>query len=131
MALRSHWKANKAEVVAENGVVTAMQPQAAEAGLAILIDVSWSKRRILEVYLNIAQFDTAVFGVEAAARHYFGKSARKLNDREAALLAAALPSPERSCEQGIPSRGSTARRSCCSAPSRKFSWSGPRSISAS
>lgn len=70
--------------------------KALEAGLAVLIEIFWTKRRILEVYLNIAQFDTAVFGAEAAAKHYFGKPALELSDAEAALLAASLPSPESS-----------------------------------
>ncbi|MBT8409801.1 MAG: transglycosylase domain-containing protein, partial [Alphaproteobacteria bacterium] len=48
----------------------------------------------LEVYLNVAEFDTGVFGVEAAAQHHFGISAAKLNTRQAALLAAVLPNPK-------------------------------------
>jgi len=58
-----------------------------------LIDLEWPKRRILEVYLNLAEWGKGVFGVEAAARHYFHKSADRLNAREAALLATALPDP--------------------------------------
>ncbi len=65
-----------------------------EIPLALGLDRLWSKRRILEVYLNIAEWGEGVFGAEAAARVYFGKSAKQLNAREAALLAAALPNPK-------------------------------------
>ncbi|MGK2942534.1 MAG: monofunctional biosynthetic peptidoglycan transglycosylase [Immundisolibacter sp.] len=58
-----------------------------------LMELLWPKRRILEVYLNVAQFGGSVFGVEAAARTYFDKPAAALSPQEAALLAAALPSP--------------------------------------
>lgn len=64
-----------------------------EIPIAYAIDFAWPKRRIIEIYLNIAQFGPGVFGAEAAARHHFGKSAKKLTPREAALLAAALPAP--------------------------------------
>ncbi|MGH6836183.1 MAG: monofunctional biosynthetic peptidoglycan transglycosylase [Methylocella sp.] len=67
--------------------------KAIEIPLALLIDLAWSKRRILEVYLNLAEWGEGVFGAEAAARHYFHKSADKLDAREAALLATALPDP--------------------------------------
>lgn len=66
-----------------------------EIPLALLIGVEWSKRRILEVYLNVAEWGDGIFGAEAAARHYFNKSADKLDAREAALLATALPAPSR------------------------------------
>ena len=65
-----------------------------EAWLSILIELSWSKQRILEVYLNIAEFGPGVYGVVAASRVYFGKPASRLTDPEAALLAAVLPSPK-------------------------------------
>lgn len=65
-----------------------------EIPLAMLIDFAWPKRRILEVYLNIAEWGDGIFGAEAAARHYFHKSADRLDAREAALLASALPSPQ-------------------------------------
>ena len=64
-----------------------------EAVLAVYIDLTWSKRRVLEVYLNIAQFGEEVYGVENAARHFFNKPARRLTRREAARLAAVLPNP--------------------------------------
>ncbi|MGR3502725.1 monofunctional biosynthetic peptidoglycan transglycosylase [Pseudaestuariivita sp.] len=66
-----------------------------EAALTPVVELVWSKRRILEVYLNVAEFDTGVFGVEAAARHYFGVSAAALDARQASRLAAILPSPKR------------------------------------
>jgi monofunctional biosynthetic peptidoglycan transglycosylase len=55
----------------------------------------WPKRRILEVYLNSAEFGRGVWGVEAASRHFFHKPAAMLNRHEAALLAAVLPNPKR------------------------------------
>lgn len=66
-----------------------------EAGMTPLVEAVWSKRRILEVYLNVAEFDEGVFGVEAAARHYFDTGPDRLTARQAALLAAVLPSPKR------------------------------------
>lgn len=66
-----------------------------EVGYTLLIEFFWSKQRILEVYLNIAEFGEGVYGVEAAAQRYFGKSAARLTYHEAALLAAVLPSPKR------------------------------------
>jgi monofunctional glycosyltransferase len=66
-----------------------------EAYLTVVIETLWPKRRILEVYLNIAQFGDTVFGVGAASRMYFGKSPAQLSTREAALLAAVLPNPVR------------------------------------
>jgi monofunctional biosynthetic peptidoglycan transglycosylase len=67
--------------------------KAIEIPLALVIDVAWSKRRILEVYLNMAEWGEGIFGAEAAARHYFHKSVDRLDAREAALLATALPDP--------------------------------------
>jgi monofunctional biosynthetic peptidoglycan transglycosylase len=67
--------------------------KAIEIPLALLIDLEWPKRRILEVYLNLAEWGDGIFGAEAAARHYFQKSADRLDAREAALLATALPDP--------------------------------------
>lgn len=66
-----------------------------EAGLTVGVETVWSKKRILTVYLNIAEFGDGVFGVEAAAQRYFGKSASRLTQSEAALLAAVLPNPLR------------------------------------
>jgi monofunctional biosynthetic peptidoglycan transglycosylase len=69
--------------------------KALEAGLALSLEALWSKERILEVYLNIAEFGDGVFGVEAASRRFFGKPASGLTREESALLAAVLPSPRR------------------------------------
>jgi len=66
-----------------------------EAGLTVGIETVWSKKRILTVYLNIAEFGEGVFGVEAAAQRYFNKPASRLTMSEAALLAAVLPNPIR------------------------------------
>ena len=67
--------------------------KAIEALLTPVVEALWPKRRILEVYLNVAEFDEGVFGVQAAARHYFGVDAADLNAVQAARLAAILPSP--------------------------------------
>lgn len=69
--------------------------KALEAGFTVCLETLWSKRRILEVYLNVAQFGPDIYGVEAASHRYFGKSAAQLNLHEAALLAAVLPNPVR------------------------------------
>jgi len=66
-----------------------------EAGLTLGMETVWSKKRILTVYLNIAEFGDGVFGVEAAAQRYFHKPASRLTQAEAALLAAVLPNPIR------------------------------------
>jgi monofunctional biosynthetic peptidoglycan transglycosylase len=65
-----------------------------EAWFTVLLELLWSKQRILEVYLNIAQFGDRLFGVEAAGQQFFAKSASQLSREEAALLAAVLPGPE-------------------------------------
>jgi monofunctional biosynthetic peptidoglycan transglycosylase len=67
--------------------------KALEIPLALVLDLIWSKRRMIEIYLNIAEWGEGTFGAEAAARRHFGKSARELTRREAALLAASLPNP--------------------------------------
>jgi monofunctional biosynthetic peptidoglycan transglycosylase len=64
-----------------------------EAYFTLLIELSWPKERILEVYLNIAQFGDGVYGVEAAARRFWRKPAARLDSFEAATLAAVLPNP--------------------------------------
>jgi monofunctional biosynthetic peptidoglycan transglycosylase len=66
-----------------------------EVWFTVWIEFLWPKRRILEVYLNSAQFGRGVWGVQAAGRHFFGKDAARLTREEAALLAAVLPSPTR------------------------------------
>jgi monofunctional biosynthetic peptidoglycan transglycosylase len=68
--------------------------KALEAAITPAVEAVWSKRRILEVYLNVAEFGEGVFGVEAAARHHFGVAAKDLTDVQAARLAAVLPSPK-------------------------------------
>lgn len=68
--------------------------KALEAMITPLVEALWSKRRILEVYLNVAEFDEGVFGVEAAARHYFGVGPEALTPTQAARLAAILPAPK-------------------------------------
>ena len=65
-----------------------------EAGLAMAVDGLWPKRRILEVYLNIAEFGPGIYGVEAASQLYFGIPARQLSAAQAARLAAVLPNPK-------------------------------------
>jgi monofunctional biosynthetic peptidoglycan transglycosylase len=67
-----------------------------EAWFTLWLEWLWPKARILEVYLNVVELGDGVFGVEAAARRHFGKSAAQLDAHESALLAAMLPSPRRS-----------------------------------
>jgi monofunctional biosynthetic peptidoglycan transglycosylase len=66
-----------------------------EAGITVLIEAAWSKQRILEMYLNIAEFGRGTYGVQAASQRYFDKDAARLSQSEAALLAAVLPAPTR------------------------------------
>jgi monofunctional biosynthetic peptidoglycan transglycosylase len=68
--------------------------KAIEAVWTPLTEAVWSKRRIVEIYLNVAEFDEGVFGVQAAARHYFGVDAANLSALQAGRLAAILPSPK-------------------------------------
>jgi monofunctional biosynthetic peptidoglycan transglycosylase len=65
-----------------------------EVPLAYVMTAFWPKDRMMEVYLNVAQFGPGIYGAEAASRHYFGKSVSQLSRREAVLLAVALPNPE-------------------------------------
>ncbi|MEM9939504.1 MAG: monofunctional biosynthetic peptidoglycan transglycosylase [Pseudomonadota bacterium] len=69
--------------------------KAPEAWMAVFIDGFWGKRRVMEVYLNIAEWGDGLFGIEAAAWGRFGKPASDLTPAEAALLAAVLPSPNK------------------------------------
>ena len=78
--------------------------KALEIPLALAVELAWSKHRILEIYLNIAEWGEGVFGAEAAAQAAFGKSATALTAREAALMATSLPNPVRR-HAGRPSRG--------------------------
>ncbi|MGC1497722.1 MAG: monofunctional biosynthetic peptidoglycan transglycosylase [Sulfitobacter sp.] len=68
--------------------------KAMEALMTPLVEAIWTKRRIVEVYINIAEFDEGVFGVDAAAQHYFGVKPSQLTATQAARLAAILPSPK-------------------------------------
>ncbi|MGH8205221.1 MAG: monofunctional biosynthetic peptidoglycan transglycosylase [Steroidobacteraceae bacterium] len=80
-----------------------------EAAFTVCIDALWPKERVLEIYLNIAQFGRGVYGVDAAARHFFGKSAARLTSTDSALLAAVLPDPDR-LRVNAPSRYVLGRR---------------------
>lgn len=65
-----------------------------EAVITLMIETTWSKRRILEVYMNEIEWGTGIFGAEAASQHYFGIPASALNDYQSAMLAAMVPSPQ-------------------------------------
>jgi monofunctional biosynthetic peptidoglycan transglycosylase len=80
-----------------------------EAYFTILIEALWPKRRILEVYLNIAEFGPGTYGAEAAAQRYFHKPASRLTRGDAAVLAAVLPNPQR-YSAAAPSRYVLERR---------------------
>ncbi|MEO1398774.1 MAG: transglycosylase domain-containing protein, partial [Pseudomonadota bacterium] len=62
--------------------------------LALLSDLIWSKRRQMEIYLNIAEWGDGVYGIGAAARQHFKRSAKRISRRQAALLAVSLPNPK-------------------------------------
>lgn len=66
-----------------------------ETYFTVLIELFWSKKRILEVYLNVIETGDGLYGAEAAAQHYFGRSADNLTKRQAALMVAVLPNPRR------------------------------------
>ena len=66
-----------------------------ESYLTVLIELVWSKRRVLEVYLNVAEFGTGVYGVGAASDRFFAREPARVDRQQAALLAAVLPSPKR------------------------------------
>ncbi len=68
--------------------------KALEAFITPGVEAVWSKRRIVEIYLNVAEFDEGIFGVDAAAHHYFGIGPHELNAQQAAALAAVLPNPK-------------------------------------
>jgi len=67
--------------------------KAIEIPLSVIADLLWGKRRTMEIYLNVAEWGEGIFGAEAAARHWFNRSARELRPSEAILLAATLPNP--------------------------------------
>lgn len=66
-----------------------------EAWFTVLIEVFWSKDRILETYVNVAEWGSGIYGIEAAARYHFKRNAKAITPRQAALLAATLPNPRR------------------------------------
>lgn len=66
-----------------------------ETYFTFMIELFWSKKRILEVYLNVSEMGEGIFGIEMAARQYFGKPSGKLSQREAAMIAACMPNPKR------------------------------------
>lgn len=66
-----------------------------EAWLTLIMEATWPKDRIMEIYLNTVEFGPGVYGVATASRRFFGRSPRRLSRRQAALLAAVLPSPKR------------------------------------
>lgn len=66
-----------------------------EAYFTLLIEVTWPKQRILEVYVNVAELGTGIYGIGAASREFFGKPPAAIDDGDAALLAAVLPNPRR------------------------------------
>lgn len=80
-----------------------------EAYFTVLIEASWPKRRILEIYLNVAEFGYGIYGAEAAAQQFFHKAASRLTRSDAAVLAAVLPNPER-FSAAAPSRYVQQRR---------------------
>ncbi|NNJ94786.1 MAG: monofunctional biosynthetic peptidoglycan transglycosylase [Halobacteria archaeon] len=69
--------------------------KALEAYFTVLIEFTWPKRRVLEVYLNVVEFGPKIYGVDAASRLFFGKPPSRITSQEAAILAAVLPSPKR------------------------------------
>ena len=73
-----------------------------EAYFTVLLELFWDKRRILEVYVNVAEFGQGIYGIEAAAQTYYKKSAKDLSAGEAARLAAIMPNPRRFSPQNPP-----------------------------
>jgi monofunctional biosynthetic peptidoglycan transglycosylase len=92
-----------------------------EAILTWQLERSLTKRRILEIYLNVVEFGEGIYGAEAAARHYYGKSARSLTERQAAELAASLPRP-RSWHPGSKSKGYQSKVRSIQRRMAKASW---------
>ncbi len=75
-----------------------------EVYFTFMIEKVWGKKRILEMYLNVSETGKGIFGVEAAARNYFGKASKNLSRKEAALIAACLPNPKKFTVQPISRR---------------------------
>jgi monofunctional biosynthetic peptidoglycan transglycosylase len=82
--------------------------KALETAITPAVEAVWSKRRILEVYLNVAEMGEGIFGIEAAARHHFGIGPEALSPRQAALIASMLPNP-RERDAAKPSRAMRTR----------------------
>ena len=80
--------------------------KALEIPLAMWMDIAWSKKRLMEIYLNVAEWAPGIYGIESAAQAYFGTPAAKLSARQAALLAVTLPNPIKR-NAANPSRGMT------------------------
>jgi monofunctional glycosyltransferase len=91
-----------------------------ELPLALSLDLVWSKARIMEVYLNIAEWGPGIYGIEAAAQHYFNLPASKLSARQSALLAAALPNPYKR----VPSKPTRGVKSIANLIARRAAASG-------
>lgn len=68
--------------------------KAEEAVIVVMMESIWDKKRILEVYLNVVEFGEGIYGIEAAAQHYYGKSAKNLSNEQSALLISMLPNPK-------------------------------------
>lgn len=92
-----------------------------ELPMALAIDLAWPKRRVIEVYLNIAEWGDGIFGAEAAAQRHFGKPASRLTSAEAARLAGALPNPI----LRNPSRPSRALQAAAGRVQRRMNQLGP------
>lgn len=85
--------------------------KALEALMTPMVELFWTKERILEVYLNMIEYDEGVFGIEAASLHYFGIPAQELSSQQAAALAAVLPNPKgRSASKPAAAQQRRARR---------------------
>lgn len=95
-----------------------MVRKALEAYYTVMIEAVWGKRRIMEVYLNIIEFGDGIYGAEAAAQHYFGHSAKRLSQTEAAQLAATLPAPLKR----NPAHQTPFYKKQVSAIKQRFSW---------
>jgi monofunctional biosynthetic peptidoglycan transglycosylase len=78
-----------------------------EIAIALQLENALSKRRIFEIYLNVVEWGDGIYGIEAASRHYFSKSASEVDPGEAATLAALLPSPRNPSEKALLSRRNT------------------------
>ncbi len=95
--------------------------KALEIPLAMAIDLAWPKQRVIEVYLNVAEWGEGLYGAEAAAQRYFGKPAARLTTTEAARLAGALPNPI----ARDPARPSRALQSAAGRVQRRVGQLGP------